>query len=49
MDTLETLKSLIVVLPSSLIIDAWKQSCYDAMNDDFNSILIANYLKEFVL
>jgi cysteinyl-tRNA synthetase len=22
-------------------IATWKQSCYDAMNDDFNSILIA--------
>jgi cysteinyl-tRNA synthetase len=42
MDTLETLKSLNSSSTSSLKIDDWKQSCYDAMNDDFNSILIAN-------
>jgi cysteinyl-tRNA synthetase len=26
---------------STIDIATWKQSCYDAMNDDFNSILIA--------
>ncbi|SDB67152.1 cysteinyl-tRNA synthetase [Flavobacteriaceae bacterium MAR_2010_188] len=37
MDELKTSKS------STLDINSWKQSCYDAMNDDFNSpILIAN-------
>ena len=43
MDALETLKDLNSSSISSLAIEAWKQSCYDAMNDDFNSpILIAN-------
>ena len=43
MESLDTLKSLNSSSSSSIAIEAWKQSCYDAMNDDFNSpILIAN-------
>jgi cysteinyl-tRNA synthetase len=43
MESLDTLKSLNSSSSSSIAIEGWKQSCYDAMNDDFNSpILIAN-------
>jgi cysteinyl-tRNA synthetase len=43
MEALENSKELQASATSSLDIAAWKQSCYDAMNDDFNSpILIAN-------
>ncbi|MFW2348693.1 MAG: cysteine--tRNA ligase [Wenyingzhuangia sp.] len=42
----EAIKNLSTIEPSktsTLDISAWKQACYDAMNDDFNSpILIAN-------
>lgn len=42
MEALETLNSIEVASNSTLDIAAWRQSCYDAMNDDFNSpILIA--------
>jgi cysteinyl-tRNA synthetase len=42
MEALEVLKQLPTASKSTLDIAAWKQSCYDAMNDDFNSpILIA--------
>lgn len=43
---MEALESTAEINPgktSTLNIESWKQSCYDAMNDDFNSpILIAN-------
>jgi len=43
MDAVNLLEKLEVSQTSSVDINAWKQSCYDAMNDDFNSpILIAN-------
>jgi cysteinyl-tRNA synthetase len=43
MDALGTLKDLKSSTASSLAIEDWRQTCYDAMNDDFNSpILIAN-------
>ena len=43
MDAVNLLEKLEVSQMSSVDINAWKQSCYDAMNDDFNSpILIAN-------
>ena len=42
---MEAVDALVVIKPtatSTLDIDRWKQNCYDAMNDDFNSpILIA--------
>ena len=42
MQALETLDSLNISENSDIDISVWKQSCYDAMNDDFNSpILIA--------
>lgn len=42
MDAIDGLKEIQPSAASSLDIAAWKQSCYDAMNDDFNSpILIA--------
>lgn len=43
MEALEVAKILTPSTTSSLDISAWKESCYDAMNDDFNTpILIAN-------
>ncbi|WP_158844067.1 cysteine--tRNA ligase [Algibacter sp. L1A34] len=43
MDAVNLLDKLEASKTSSIDINAWKQSCYDAMNDDFNSpILIAN-------
>jgi cysteinyl-tRNA synthetase len=43
MEALDTLKNLNGSTTSSLAIEEWRQTCYDAMNDDFNSpILIAN-------
>ncbi|MDG2432645.1 cysteine--tRNA ligase [Flavobacterium sp.] len=43
MEAVDTLKTIQSSAVSSLAIQDWKQSCYDAMNDDFNSpILIAN-------
>ncbi|SHN10073.1 cysteine--tRNA ligase [Flavobacterium xinjiangense] len=42
MEAIESLKELDSKSNSTLDIASWKQSCYDAMNDDFNSpILIA--------
>ena len=43
MDAINILEDLKASKVSSINIEEWKQSCYDAMNDDFNSpILIAN-------
>lgn len=43
MEAFKLMNSLTVAKASSIDIAKWKQSCYDAMNDDFNSpILIAN-------
>ena len=42
MEAMDVLKQINPSAKSSLDIAAWKQACYDAMNDDFNSpILIA--------
>jgi cysteinyl-tRNA synthetase len=42
MEALSTLKDITAGTSSSIDIVGWKQQCYDAMNDDFNSpILIA--------
>jgi cysteinyl-tRNA synthetase len=42
MEAVATLKKLNANTDSTIDIATWKQSCYDAMNDDFNSpILIA--------
>ncbi|WP_339708659.1 cysteine--tRNA ligase [uncultured Kriegella sp.] len=43
MDAIETLKGLDTGNSSDFAISEWKQQCYNAMNDDFNTpILIAN-------
>ncbi|AWX43563.1 Cysteine--tRNA ligase [Flagellimonas maritima] len=43
MDAMGTLEKVDTDKTSSFDVDAWKQKCYDAMNDDFNTpILIAN-------
>jgi cysteinyl-tRNA synthetase len=43
MEGLEILKNLQPSTTSTLDVHSWKQDCYDAMNDDFNTpILIAN-------
>ncbi|MDM1352357.1 cysteine--tRNA ligase [Myroides marinus] len=43
MEAIKSLKELKTSSNSSIDVAKWKQSCYDAMNDDFNSpILIAN-------
>ncbi|NNC51292.1 MAG: cysteine--tRNA ligase [Flaviramulus sp.] len=43
MDAVNLLEELKPSDTSTIDIDTWRQSCYDAMNDDFNSpILIAN-------
>ena len=43
MDAINLLPELHSSETSSIDINSWKQSCYDAMNDDFNTpILIAN-------
>ncbi|MCA4807915.1 cysteine--tRNA ligase [Myroides odoratimimus] len=43
MEAIKSLKDLKTSSNSSVDITKWRQSCYDAMNDDFNSpILIAN-------
>ena len=43
MEALSILKELKASKESSFDVQAWKQKCYDAMNDDFNTpILIAN-------
>ncbi|GLB49925.1 cysteine--tRNA ligase [Neptunitalea lumnitzerae] len=43
MESMKLLEKLPVANKSSVDVAKWKQSCYDAMNDDFNSpILIAN-------
>ncbi|MFV8370271.1 cysteine--tRNA ligase [Flavobacterium sp. LB2R40] len=42
MEALNALKDISATINSTIDIQAWKQSCYDAMNDDFNTpILIA--------
>lgn len=43
MDAISALEDLPTAHTSTFDIEAWRQKCYDAMNDDFNSpILIAN-------
>ena len=42
MEAVDGMKEIVANTKSTLDISSWKQSCYDAMNDDFNSpILIA--------
>jgi len=48
MDALDNLKEIQPSATSSIDIAAWKQSCYDAMNDDFNSPILIAQLFEAV-
>jgi cysteinyl-tRNA synthetase len=48
MDALEVLESLPVSENSDLDVKAWKQRCYDALNDDFNSPILIAQLFEAV-
>ena len=48
MQALETLETLKASKQSDVDIKAWRQSCYDAMNDDFNSPILIAQLFEAV-
>lgn len=48
MEALETLPEITTSGASTLDIAVWKQSCYDAMNDDFNSPILIAQLFEAV-
>lgn len=48
MDAIVSLKELQPAGSSSVNIEGWKQSCYDAMNDDFNSPILIAQLFEAV-
>lgn len=48
MDALHILDSLQASPKSTIEIDPWKQNCYDAMNDDFNSPILIAHLFEGV-
>ena len=42
-DSLDSIENLTTTSKSSFDVKAWRQKCYDAMNDDFNTpVLIAN-------
>ncbi len=48
MDAMDTLNSLETEKVSSFDITSWKQKCYDAMNDDFNTPVLIAHLFEAV-
>ncbi|MEP1487122.1 MAG: cysteine--tRNA ligase [Algibacter sp.] len=48
MDAVNNLEKLKPSETSSIDINAWKQKCYDAMNDDFNSPILIAHLFEAV-
>lgn len=48
MDGMQLLKSISATGTSSIDVSAWKQQCYDAMNDDFNSPILIAHLFESV-
>ena len=48
MEALDNLAGIQAAATSSLDIKAWRQSCYDAMNDDFNSPILIAQLFESV-
>ena len=48
MDAVTVLEKLNPSKTSTIDINAWKQSCYDAMNDDFNSPILIAHLFEAV-
>jgi len=48
MDAIDLLDNLKPSTSSSLDVEAWKQKCYDAMNDDFNTPILIAHLFEAV-
>jgi len=48
MDAVNLLNDLKASNTSSIDINAWKQNCYDAMNDDFNTPILIAHLFEAV-
>lgn len=48
MEALDTLTNIEASSNSTIDINSWKQSCYDAMNDDFNSPILIAQLFEAV-
>ncbi len=46
MDAVNLMESLKASETSSIDVNAWKQKCYDAMNDDFNSPILIAHLFE---
>ncbi len=48
MEAINSLKNFSVSNTSNLDIKTWKQNCYDAMNDDFNSPILISQLFEGV-
>ena len=48
MEALSTITNLSTQITSSINISVWKQKCYDAMNDDFNTPILIAHLFEGV-
>tara|TARA_R110002072_G_scaffold85317_15_gene193460 strand:- start:770 stop:2248 length:1479 start_codon:yes stop_codon:yes gene_type:complete len=48
MEAVNSLSNLSSSKTSSINIEAWKQKCYDAMNDDFNTPILISHLFEGV-
>ena len=48
MDAMTSLVSLTTQKSSSVNISEWKQKCYDAMNDDFNTPVLISHIFEGV-
>ena len=48
MEALSTITNLSTQISSSINISVWKQKCYDAMNDDFNTPILIAHLFEGV-
>lgn len=48
MEAVNSLTNLTTSKTSSINIEAWKQKCYDAMNDDFNTPILISHLFEGV-
>jgi cysteinyl-tRNA synthetase len=48
MEAMDVIKQLSAATESTIDIASWKQSCYDAMNDDFNSPILIAQLFEAV-
>ncbi|MEO8933037.1 MAG: cysteine--tRNA ligase, partial [Xanthomarina sp.] len=48
LDAVNSLENLSTSTTSSMDVSAWKQTCYDAMNDDFNTPILISHLFEAV-